>query len=343
MSEENNTPVQKEQVNNASVQESVTEQSTNNDSKPPKKKRNGLFTLFACIMTAIIVALAMNIGQKLSKAVDDNGGTANEQKTDEKSEDEKEKNDNPITADEKKEENDNPITADEKKEVNAKYLMLLGEKEYTKEIKYVKQGFIDRTSYVFDTTNEEYGRKALSAIINVTKFNDVVIDKTKLTLPEDQITIENGKAKAATLEEVNKNYKYVFGKDIPQGDYIGKTAEEDYSDGCPDLVSYDRALKMFIYGDGGCGGAGYTTNALYMDDIVKENGDIVVKVYVGHEASSMDNGDHFYTDYKDSKNSKEIKVEDIDENNKTSFPLYNFIFKKASDGHYYFDSVKKAS
>lgn len=37
---------------------------------PPKRKRNGLFTLFACIMTAVIVVLAMNIGQQLSKGVE---------------------------------------------------------------------------------------------------------------------------------------------------------------------------------------------------------------------------------------------------------------------------------
>ena len=36
----------------------------------PKKKGNGLFTLFACIMTGIIVFLASNIGQKASKVVD---------------------------------------------------------------------------------------------------------------------------------------------------------------------------------------------------------------------------------------------------------------------------------
>ena len=35
-----------------------------------KKKGNGLFTLFACIMTGVIVFLATNIGQKASKVVD---------------------------------------------------------------------------------------------------------------------------------------------------------------------------------------------------------------------------------------------------------------------------------
>ncbi len=36
----------------------------------PKKKGNGLFTLFACVMTGVIVFLATNIGQKASKTVD---------------------------------------------------------------------------------------------------------------------------------------------------------------------------------------------------------------------------------------------------------------------------------
>ena len=36
----------------------------------PKKKGNVLFTLFACVMTGVIVFLATNIGQKASKTVD---------------------------------------------------------------------------------------------------------------------------------------------------------------------------------------------------------------------------------------------------------------------------------
>ena len=36
----------------------------------PKKKRNWLFTLFACIATGVIVFLAMNIGEDLGKTVD---------------------------------------------------------------------------------------------------------------------------------------------------------------------------------------------------------------------------------------------------------------------------------
>jgi hypothetical protein len=44
----------------------------------PKKKRNGLFTLFACVMTGIIVFLATNIGQKASKTVDPDTPKKNE-------------------------------------------------------------------------------------------------------------------------------------------------------------------------------------------------------------------------------------------------------------------------
>ena len=43
-----------------------------------KKKGNGLFTLFACIMTGIIVFLATNIGQKASKTVDPDTPKKNE-------------------------------------------------------------------------------------------------------------------------------------------------------------------------------------------------------------------------------------------------------------------------
>lgn len=34
-----------------------------------KKKVNWLFTVFACIATAVIVVLSMNIGKKLEKSV----------------------------------------------------------------------------------------------------------------------------------------------------------------------------------------------------------------------------------------------------------------------------------
>ena len=43
-----------------------------------KKKGNGLFTLFACVMTGIIVFLATNIGQKASKTVDPDTPKKNE-------------------------------------------------------------------------------------------------------------------------------------------------------------------------------------------------------------------------------------------------------------------------
>ena len=43
-----------------------------------KKKGNGLFTLFACIMTGVIVFLATNIGQKASKTVDPDTPKKNE-------------------------------------------------------------------------------------------------------------------------------------------------------------------------------------------------------------------------------------------------------------------------
>ena len=43
----------------------------------PKKKGNGLFTVFACVMTGVIVFLATNLGDKASKVVDPetNSGT----------------------------------------------------------------------------------------------------------------------------------------------------------------------------------------------------------------------------------------------------------------------------
>jgi len=38
---------------------------------PTKKKGNGLFTLFACLMTAFIVVLAMQIGERIGKRIAD--------------------------------------------------------------------------------------------------------------------------------------------------------------------------------------------------------------------------------------------------------------------------------
>lgn len=58
--------------------------------KVKKKGRNGLFTLFACIMTAIIVVLAMNIGDKLSKIVENNKASNSTSNTNKKEIEEKE-------------------------------------------------------------------------------------------------------------------------------------------------------------------------------------------------------------------------------------------------------------
>lgn len=46
----------------------------------PKKKRNWLFTLFACIATGVIVFLAMNIGEDLGKTVDPKTDSSNNKK-----------------------------------------------------------------------------------------------------------------------------------------------------------------------------------------------------------------------------------------------------------------------
>ena len=43
----------------------------------PKKKGNGLFTVFACVMTGVIVFLATNLGDKASKVVDPETNSGN--------------------------------------------------------------------------------------------------------------------------------------------------------------------------------------------------------------------------------------------------------------------------
>ena len=133
-------------------------------------------------------------------------------------------------------------------------------------------------------------------------------------------------------EDFAKNYKEVFGQE-PAFVKIN---------GCPNYF-YDLNSKSYLEYDG-CGFATSYEIFAYPTEYKLVNDNIEVTTYVGSISSSPDS--HNY--YKDINNSNgndkstTSKFSTINDSNKDSFTKYIFVFKKTSDGNYYFDSVKKA-
>ena len=242
-------------------------------------------------------------------------------------------------------EDDNTITPAEKTTTTNKFYNLIGAQKKKEIIKgfVIDEGFLDYSGYVFDANSKEFEKDALAAILHTTTLSNMTVDKSKLDNSfsggVNYVDKKKGIVSGVKMDFLNKMYKNVFGKDISENAYKGKTKDEDFSD-C--TIAYQRNLNIFVSTNGACGGVGYTSNIFYLENVVKEKGDILVKVYVGTHESSED-GEIYYKDAKGTKEfTKSDAVEPMSEKTKTQYTLYNFVFKKASDGNYYFDSVKKA-
>ena len=240
-------------------------------------------------------------------------------------------------------EEDNKITPAEKTTMTNKFYNLIGAKKTKDIIKgfVVDEGFLDYSKYVFNKNDKDYEKNAVSAILRTTTLAEITVDKSKLNSDIKFVDEKKGIITGIKVDFFKKNYKNVFGKDVNESAYKGKDAEDDFLD-C--TIGYQRNLNLFATVNGACGGAGYTSNVFYLENVVKENGDIIVKTYVGTHVSNTD-GEYYYkdADYVYNGNyKKEDIVEAISEKTKEKYTLYNFIFKKSSDGNYYFDSVKKA-
>lgn len=293
-----------------------------------KKKKLSL----AALLLVSVVALSTGCGKKTeSKNVDDVKSNSNVESN--------------VTSNTNTD--DNTVTPAERTTMTNKFYNLIGAKKTKDVIKgyIVEEGFNDFSKYLFNSDTKDFDKNSVAAILNTTATTTVTVDKTKLDKNigggVKYVDEKKGTVNAIKIDFLNKQYKNVFGKDMVESAYKGSTSKDDYYN-CE--IAYQRNVNMFVSVVGACGGAGYTSNVFYLDDVVKENGNIVVKVYAGTHVSSPEENSY----YKDASSdetprfTKNDVVEELSEKTKTQYTLYNFVFKKASDGNYYFDSVKKA-
>lgn len=269
------------------------------------------------LLTVLLCLIAGGLGTFLGNKVFNMTEKKNEEKAEEKSN----SNENSNSNEQKKEENINELNEELKNEMINKVATLLGGKEY-------KKGTQINASIAFGGVFEE--------IVNG-KFSEE--DKTLMILG----SVVPDKDGNFSGEEFAKNYKYVYG------------VEPKYvSTGCP-AYKYDKTKKMYVDGEGGCGGASASSDFVYVDDVVKTSDNVLsIQVYVGSEYSSYAGeedihlyfSDYFTYSYWDGDNlvksapvTKETK---ITEQNKTQFTKYIFNFEKSTDGNYYYKNVEKA-
>ncbi len=143
-------------------------------------------------------------------------------------------------------------------------------------------------------------------------------------------------------DEFTKKYKNIYGTDP---NYVSLP--------CP-AMKYDKTKNMYVDDEGGCGGASFEADWIYIDDVLKVSDTLLaVQVYIGSEYSDVDHDADYFTDYFNSEkyydNDYKVlstapvtKETSITEQNKTQFTKYNINFEKASDGNYYYKNVEKA-
>ena len=307
-----------------------------------KKKGNALFTLFACVMTGVIVFLACNIGQKASKTVDPdtpkkNDATSNVESNTTSNVESNVTSNTTSTA----------IDATLQEAIKEKFFNLFASSNATQGgKKFVTAGNIGislrywNNIFTGKLTDVEKTYIILSGMTTDTAIDYTTSVFKDKSLVEAAETAVNGEPTIEAYEKSSFTYRYknVFGV---QPTYVDAT-------GCGSYY-YDSKNEVYVP-IGMCGGDSSTSVLVYMDSISKSNDDIVVSAYVGSEVNSAEEGG--ITLYKDYETTKENVLEstkqfdkeyEINEQNKAKFTKYNFVFKKAADGQYYFNSVTKAN
>ena len=295
-----------------------------------KKKGNGLFTLFACVMTGIIVFLATNIGQKASKTVDPDTPKKNEVTSNVESN----TTSNVV---------DTTVTDAEKTQVNEILGLLFNSKTIDKSNLF-DSAYVNFN--IFKNFSEGNASKLHVALYNIdNKSYEKYSAKNGTFATAEQkenilnSIINNNGTDAVSIDKVNSFYKKIFGTDITSYDVI---------EGCPNWY-YDTTNKKYV---AFLGCDFYSTSGVYayLDSYTKNNDKVVVSAYIGSYYGGMGKPYYIYKDndnvaanqYKQSTQT-EIKTFRIDETNKTSFAEYNFTFAKNAEGNYYFESVAKAN
>ena len=306
-----------------------------------KKKGNGLFTLFACVMTGIIVFLATNIGQKASKTVDPDTPKKNEVTSNVESNTTSNVESN-VTSNTTSNVTNNEEAA-KTAALSKLKIMLVGSIEQKDnfyetfldtEIEDLFAGKLTENDKVGFAMGAVDKKDVVKYTYTNGKFSNVsegqmIIEDVKYADPEEPIYAINASA-------VAEGYKKLFGTTLAK--FV------DGPKGCPAYL-YDSVNKMYVPRSR-CGGAGGSSVLVYVDSSTVTDNTVVITTYVGSKLYSAGENDKIYSDANITKLYKQVAEDSkfvIDETNKTAFTKYNFTFMKAADGEYYFNSIAKAN
>ena len=288
------------------------------ENEKPKKKGRGLFTLFACIMTGIIVYFATTLGQELSKVneknnVDNNSSESVETEVDDAT----------------------------KKIINEKISKLFVGAEY--------QNDNFRSSFIVDYGSELFKGNVSDELKSAIVLHGSDVQWSKYTAKNGKFAhmeVQNfgeDNLMYATTDKVNELVKNLFGSELKDFAFVA---------GCPSY-EYDTVNKVYVEFLG-CGTAQILGQLIYPEKYSQSENTITITMYVGgyksnsNVASNSENSYSIYSDYssqdetkklQDVKDIKEFKIED---SNKDKFSKYNLVFEKDSTDNYYFKSITKA-
>lgn len=278
-----------------------------------KRKTNWLFTIFACIMTGVIVYLAIGLGDKASKIIDPDTG---------KSESKEEKTSNV--------ESNSNVVVEEKDitsaETKASYLKLVEKLEFARVDGEGQSQLEFFGIYKHDAvTVDQLSKRSMFMSILVT------IGEGEWTIAGDTKTIDA----TAVLNKVRS----LYGNSI---ELYKETIDEMYT------FEYDEATNKYI-ASGGRGGE-YIKHPLNYVYKVTEQGDNIY-VYAATANCSYDITKEWpeaviYTDIEGTKEYKRFKLGNniefkLDETNYDAFSKYKYTFVKNTDGTAKFEKIEK--
>ena len=285
-----------------------------------KKKNNWLFTLFACVMTAIIVALAMNLGQKASKIVDPDTSTSKtEEKKEESSNTQTESNvqsNSNVVVEEK------DITSAETKASFSKYISILEDN--------IMYKFKDVQAFSLYYTKNSLNA---SQIPDSSKFFTIVMSENRKRTDSDEIEW------SYDAQPILNQVRSLYGEDVqlykgdisacPHTEYNSSTNKYDVMAACgytlmPYIKSYiykitEKEDNVYVY----------VSTVKFDYNATPGSSTVTKSVYFDPEET------------KEYKVIKDVEEFNLDETNYDSFTKFKYTFAKNTDGTYKFVSIER--
>ncbi|MBE6158584.1 MAG: hypothetical protein E7159_02010 [Firmicutes bacterium] len=193
--------------------------------------------------------------------------------------------------------------------------------------------------------------------VNASKKHKVHTSKNKLSNPEvikiideyiKNYTVEEYFTNEDTYfyaqydgEEVERNYKELFGEQIEH---------RDFKDACPFEYYYDSKSNEY-FSNNQCGGTGYDELLYYFDKVTTKDDESYAYIYIGLKGNGRYTGEStkIYSDIDKKNIVEEItdpqKGSDylIEDNKIDEFAKYKLTYKLNDLNQYYFDKIEKCN